>query len=912
MTVKIPVSAELNADDLKRQVEQMRTALNSLGSAAAKVGGAKFRPIDDLDIERVRRLKREFESLLRVSPGLRRRVSASGQQGVPFEQLDWERMIPDAGQRTKYARQVVGYMMPGSFGHAPVHPASPHRHSAGAGAMVGSVIGHVTQAGLRGVSGATGGVGSVAANALGGGMSMGFGAGLAGLLGGLGALAVGKLASAAVENLGKAEDNTVALDRLKRTLGDVNVSFGALKAAVDGTAESTRITYAEVGRLGTAYARAGNLSGGNVGELMGGVSTGVGLARSFGLDPEQGVGVLGRMRGLGVTRSDQDTRRFAMLIGETIGKSNAFAKADEVMEAIGDYATLQTRSGMGGANVSGYAGLFAGMVGSGIPGLDPMGAASLLGRVNASLAAGGAKGEASQFFSALVGNRLGLDPLQLQVMREGGAFATNDEAFGPGSIAARYGLAGPGGNKTFLSGSLEALRGAYGSNKGLLAQATANHLGINMRQAMALLSVDPQMMGEMGKYADLTKLSDTGIGNLSKALYGSGDDRRGIADSLLRRTGAEALTADERDRLVEAMRGDEQTQKKVIAELAASRGQEETQGSIIRDQKAVLDNIKTDIASKLIPLTEQMRAGILSLAGVGKGRTTEDIMRSVIEADSAGRVASIHGQYNPQRQVIMDRRAALRSKVQVGTATPDELREYAGSTARIKGVEQEKAAALDAEAKRREQEIQAMSDSITTQRRMLPGGVGSAGFLADAGSNRYDVMFAKYGKQYGVDPRLLKAIAIKESGLNPDAVSPANKNGTRDHGLMQHNSRYLADRGLTEDWANPERSIEEAAKLLRRNIDASGGDVRSGVRRYNGSGVQAEAYADDVMKRWGATPMPEDAAITARRAEVARQQVDVMISPVEVIHRDPQGREIAPRQPLETRFGSSRPFGASG
>jgi len=917
MTIKIPVSAELNTESVRREIEQMRAALNSLGSVAAKAGGAKFRPIDELDIERVRRLKREFESLLRVSPGLRRRVAASGQQGVAFEQLDWERMIPDAGQRTKYARQVVGYMAPGSFGHAPVPPASQQPRSAGVAATAGSALGQVAQAGLRGVSGATGGVGGVAANAIGGGMSMGFGAGLAGLLGGLGALAVGKLASAAVENLGKAEDNAVALDRLKRTLGDVNVSFGALKSAVDGTAEASRLTYAEAGKLGTAYARAGNLSGGELGELVGGVSTGVGLARSFGLDPEQGVGVLGRMRGLGVTRSDQDTRRFAMLIGETIGKSNAFAKADEVMEAIADYATLQTRSGMGAANVQGFAGMFSGLTAAGIPGLDPMGAASLLGRINASLAGGGAKGEASQFFSAQVGSRLGLDPLQLQVMREGGAFATNDEAFGPGSAAARYGLAGPAGDTTFLSGSLEALRAAYGSNKGLLAQATANHFGINMRQAMALLSIDPQQMGEMGKYADVTKLSDTGIGNLSKTLYGSAEDRRGVADSLLRRTGAGALTADERDRLVEAMKADEATQKQVLAELVASRGQEETQGSIIRDQKALIDNIKTDIASKLIPLTEQMRAGILSLAGVGKGRTTEDVMRSVIEADSAGRVASIHGQYNPQREAIMDRRAALRSKVQAGTATPDELREYAGSDARIKGVEEEKAAALDAEARRREQEIQAMRDSIAAQRLELPKGVGPAGTPAGVAgaSNQYDTLFAKYGKQYGVDPRLLKAIAIKESGLNPDAVSPANKNGTRDHGLMQHNSRYLADRGLTEDWANPERSVEEAAKLLRRNIDASGGDVRGGVRRYNGSGPAAEAYADDVMRRWGATPMPEDAT---RAAHVSRPD-PVSVGPLSgemtlALDLTPEARRLlqGPQAPMSTRFGSSRPFGAVG
>lgn len=104
MTVKIPVSAELNADDMKRQIEGIRAALNSLGATAAKASGAKFSPVSDMDIERVRKLRREFESLQRVSPGLRRRISASGQQGVPFEALDWERMIPDAGQRSRYAR----------------------------------------------------------------------------------------------------------------------------------------------------------------------------------------------------------------------------------------------------------------------------------------------------------------------------------------------------------------------------------------------------------------------------------------------------------------------------------------------------------------------------------------------------------------------------------------------------------------------------------------------------------------------------------------------------------------------------------------------------------------------------------------------------------------------------------------
>ena len=67
---------------------------------------------------------------------------------------------------------------------------------------------------------------------------------------------------------------------------------------------------------------------------------GVGMSRAYGLDPSQGVGFMGQMRGLGVTKDTQDSRRLALLIGETIAKSDAFSKADEVMEAIAGFATL--------------------------------------------------------------------------------------------------------------------------------------------------------------------------------------------------------------------------------------------------------------------------------------------------------------------------------------------------------------------------------------------------------------------------------------------------------------------------------------------------------------------------------------------------------------------------------------------
>ena len=127
--------------------------------------------------------------------------------------------------------------------------------------------------------------------------------------------------------------------------------------------------------------------------------------------------------------------------------------------------------------------------------------------------------------------------------------------------------------------------------------------------------------------------------------------------------------------------------------------------------------------------------------------------------------------------------------------------------------------------------------------------------------------------------------------------------------------RYLADRGLTEGWENPERSVEEAAKLLRRNIDASGGDVRGGVRRYNGSGPAAEAYADDVMRRWGATPMPEDATRAAHVSRPDPVSVGSLSGEMTLaLDLTPDARRLlqGPQVPMSTRFGSSRPFGAMG
>jgi murein DD-endopeptidase MepM/ murein hydrolase activator NlpD len=663
--LNIDVAASFDASGVEQQI-------NTMGQKVAQANKVQFNPVSVKSIQQVQAMEKQFQQLLKVHGELSRRMKATGQEGRGFSGTDFDQIFPDQNARARQLRKIMEYTLgqgvfssaPGGGGGGgrpppPAPPAPPGGGSGGGGGM--SMIVGAARAGL----GAAGPVGGVASNALGTGMSAGFGAGMMGLLGGMLALGVGKIVSGVMEKVSQAEDNSVALDRLKRTLGDVNVSFGGLKAVVNGGAEAMKITYAEAGKLGQQFAQLGNVKGSEYTSLADELGVGVGLSRSFGLDPEQGVGVMGQMRGIGVTRTTQDSKRFALLIGETIGKSDAFAKSGEVMEALAGFAQSQTRQNMGAANVSGYAGAFSALVGSGIPGLDPSGAGSLLGRINAALSGGGAKGEASQYFTGMIGMGMGLNPYQTRMLREGGAFATNDSMFGEGSAYARYkglkpGDARPGGGTTFLQASIDRLRTQYGDGSDELADATANHLGIGINQAMALLSVKPNQMGGMSKYANLTSLSGSGIGNLSKVLYGGASERQGVADSLMRRSD---VTDAEKSSIKVAMAGgDVETQKRVLAEIVAQRDQEQTQGKDIRDSKNALDNIKTNLADKLVPVMNEMRHGIMYIAGAKDGKSPQDIMRAVMSAESKGNIDSINGRISSKLTPLQERADFLRNK----------------------------------------------------------------------------------------------------------------------------------------------------------------------------------------------------------------------------------------------------------
>lgn len=973
--VQIPVTATLNQQAMQQQLQQFSQMLNQLGQQIAQANRVQFNPISPSSITEMQKMQQQFETLLKLNGDLRNRIKQTGQQGTNFFQIDWNQLYPDMHSRNRQMQKIFQYVTGQQFGPALPPPPNPNQRQptqpgqpgqsgqpgpAPAGPTPGGIAINTVQAGLNAANGVTGGVTGVASNALGMGMRSGFGAGLMGLFGGLMALGVGKLVGTAAEYQGQAEDKLVNYDRLKRILGDVGVSFAGLKSAVESASQNLRLKFGDTTQLATEYARLGNLGAGDTARLFmpgGDLSTSVGMARAYGLDPSQTGGVFGTMRGLGITKSEQDTRRFAMLIGETIGKSNAFAKAGEVMDALANYASSQVRNNLGTVNTAGYAGMLSSMVGSGIPGLDPAGAGSLLARVNASLMAGGAKGEASQFFTAMLGSRMGLDPIQTQMMREGGAFATKSSTFGPGSIWGRFmGKTGPAGGQTMLQAQLGALRRSFGSNKGLLAQATANHLGINLAQAMALHLIKPNQMGEMQRYTDdITKMSASGIGNLSKALYGSADDRKTLIESLRARSGADALSKEDRASLDALGSKSPEEQRRILATLAAKYGQEATLGTDIRDSKNIMDNIKNLIGEKLIPLTQEIRHGIMYMAGHDGKLTSSAILQKVMESDHNDKLGSINNDMLEKRKTINDDRVRLRAAIadlsdenlqeryrrdpamikkkleerakleEQFAATEKRLLELQEETARLIAQENERHKKALEDAKKNELEQTKADLTPPTPGSPPPatgGGRGGGGKSGD-GAATYSTndVFGRllhqesggrhFNRRGEVKTSSAGAIGIAQvmPGTGPEAARLA--------GLQWDPVRFRNDpaynKALGEAYFNEKmREFGGDQRKALAAYNAGAGRVRRAIRRAANKGgdwldympEETRNYVPAILNRKSAgTKRPRDQQNSSRGGEMR-----IRVDPLDVIHRNDRGEQIGGQQ-LATRIGPSAPFG---
>lgn len=928
MTIKIPISAEFNGSDLNKQIAAINARIKQMGDTIAKANGQKFEPITLKTKDDLKYFVQQSEKLLKIQGELRNRMQKSGQGNVNPFMANWSNMYLNEATRLKRQQEALVFLG-ASFEDASAPPPPPpiNRNPPGGSAGAGGANPwmqqgtRIIQSGLN----AAGPIGGVASNALGTGMASGFGAGLAGLVGGLAALGVGKLIGAVADKIGDAQTEAIASDQLMRRLGG-GLGYLSTRNGVRSAADRLGLTYNDTMPLAESMARLGNLSGTRAGDLPEELANAGGFARGFGIDPAAGIGLFGRLRGLNLTQSVDDSRRVGVIIGETISKSNAFAKVEEVLEAIGDYTTAQTRQTLGVLNLGGYSGQLSAMAGSGIPGLDVAGSAALISRINTTLAQGGAKGEASQFFTAMVGNRMGLDPIQTAIMKEGGAFATNDSMFGPGSMAARFGIKGPSGSNTFLQETLDSIRSRYHS-PGFQAMATANHLGIGINQAMALLSVKPNEMGNMqqrmGRMGlDMKDLSADGIAEIA-SINASGADLNKIAESFLSRTGKGALSGEEADRLRNAMAGgNSEDLKDILTELAAQKGQAETEGSKTRDTITGVSNRLQDFASKSLPLLNDSRAALLFLAGKQGGGSAASLRMKAIESDHDDRVGAIKGKYDnlfrDEGQRLVDARMA-------GDPTDP------ASLERSRKLQEESNARYDELVRKRDAELEAENQRFKqyqeTERQET--------------IKRYEATNAPSERRLGESPINHEAVAQVESGgRHYDRAGNIITSSAGAMGRMQTMPGTLRDPGFGVAPAR-DNSPAEMERVGKDYIDAmyarygnidhalaaynwGPGNFDRAYRKYGANWLQhAPAETQEYLRKYHrtnatipartptATPAQLPADEQVRQQASAPVQYGPLSGEVNVnlsLNGDAQ-RLLNPPTPLKTTVSAPKPFG---
>ncbi len=100
----------------------------------------------------------------------------------------------------------------------------------------------------------------------------------------------------------------------------------------------------------------------------------------------------------------------------------------------------------------------------------------------------------------------------------------------------------------------------------------------------------------------------------------------------------------------------------------------------------------------------------------------------------------------------------------------------------------------------------------------------------------YYPIILKASRKHNVDPHLIKAIIVAESGFNPRAVSRV---GAR--GLMQLMPITAKAMGL-KDAFNPEKNIEAGVRYFRKLLDKFNGNTKLALAAYNAGITKVKAH----------------------------------------------------------------------
>jgi soluble lytic murein transglycosylase-like protein len=144
----------------------------------------------------------------------------------------------------------------------------------------------------------------------------------------------------------------------------------------------------------------------------------------------------------------------------------------------------------------------------------------------------------------------------------------------------------------------------------------------------------------------------------------------------------------------------------------------------------------------------------------------------------------------------------------------------------------------------------------------------------------YDPYIEMVAKDNGVDPTLVKAVALVESGFNPRAKSAKGAQG-----LMQLMPKTAAQYGVT-NLRDPYQNLTAGTKHLRGLLDMYEGDVTLALAAYNaGSGAvsryggvpayaETKDYVKKVQAKMGRAPRRTEGRVVSPKAQKIQMRVE--------------------------------------
>lgn len=797
------------------------------------------------------------------------------------------------------------------------------RLSSTAGAL-GGVIGSM---GTGGDGGVLAGAGNAAGSLAGAGLGMLFG-GPVGMIGGAFlSRMLGSFGGAVDRGLGDAQNEYVNLADLRAQVGAVATEFKDLRDRLQYANHGLGLTNDEAVKLARSFAHAANIGGDAASSLADELRTAVDFGRGFGVREEQATGFMAEMRHAGVTRTEADSRRLAVMVGEAVTKGGNLAKADEVLAAVQNFVGIAARQSLAVPNVEAFTSMLSSLSGLKLPGMDVGAAASTLGKVNAAITRGGAFGEASQNFMLGVYARLmpGFDARDMEVLTSQGAMGSVRSAFGEGSNARAFALragdlsalarydaylqsAGKDGGTDQLTLLMRALRQRHGRDSASFAHELNGLFGTDMQESMALYRSMDAAGGLGGLYQDIRRftgkdmdsLNVKSVAMLAQLRNAGRADLLKHADTLGALEGPGRLLEGERRELDAARSGnDPERLREVVMRLSASRDVTVDEGQRTRQTIADVKNAITEFAQKLIPLTNMVRDGVTALAE--KFAPDSDFVKSRKEAA-----------FKTAREEAAAR-AGLESwdgsikQAQTAGVSLDDLTKLRQARAKfIEGLRQ--GAAGQEHSPEFIAWLQALDGGSATERdeaALVPGTMPAGGRRAEGAMSDRSAEAHRYFVAQGWTPAQAAGLVANlqaESGLDPKATG----DGGKAAGIAQwHPDRQ---RVFLEKYGKPvqDATLQEQLAFVHHELTEGNEQVAGQALRQ----ARTAADAGAVVSRQYERPKNADveAMTRARLAHELLRQVSALDSRNHFAATDPRRIDLPLKAPTVPKAPAAPPL----